>query len=307
MTLRHLQIFIAVAQTENMTKAAKQMYLSQPTVSQAIRELEEHYDVLLFDRLSRRLYITEAGKNLLKYARPLIMQYEFLEQKMRTERQIIHLRIGATITISTCIMPELIQSMENEMPKSEIFVFTANTKIIEEKLLNGELDIAVVEGEITNSDLAYSPFADDYLVLVFNAYDSLAKKDKITFSDLEDKSFVMREQGSGTRALFEKSIRNIDFVPKIKIEAGYPQAMIDAVKKNNCFSVMSVRLLQNEINNKSIAVARSKKPVWNRVFKLVYHKDRPITPSIELFETLLQKYKEPFLKQEEIKRVLILR
>lgn len=82
MTIRHLKIFIAVAETGKMSTAAAQYYISQPTVSQAIKELEEHYGVLLFERISKKLYITEAGKNLFTYARMVVSQFDELEDNM---------------------------------------------------------------------------------------------------------------------------------------------------------------------------------------------------------------------------------
>ena len=82
MTLRHLKIFVAVAETKSMSAAARRCFITQPTVSQTIHELEEHYHTILFERLSRKLYITEAGKNLLSHARQVIDQFEQLEQSM---------------------------------------------------------------------------------------------------------------------------------------------------------------------------------------------------------------------------------
>lgn len=105
MTLRHLKIFVAVAETKSMSAAARRCFITQPTVSQTIHELEEHYHTILFERLSRKLYITEAGKNLLSHARQVIDQFEQLEQSMADDSITQRLRIGATLTVGVCLLP----------------------------------------------------------------------------------------------------------------------------------------------------------------------------------------------------------
>ena len=94
MTIRHLKIFIAVADTGKMSAAAEKLYITQPSVSQAVRELEEHYQTLLFERLSKKLFITEAGKRLYSYARPVVAQFDLIEENMVQESRIQRLRIG---------------------------------------------------------------------------------------------------------------------------------------------------------------------------------------------------------------------
>ena len=117
MTIRHLKIFLKVAETGNMSLAAKQLYLSQPTVSQAIRELEEHYDTQLFERLSKRLFITDAGKELLLYSRQVLHDFDKLEQGMVSATHHETLRIGASVTVGTCLLPFFLQDLKKEHPQ----------------------------------------------------------------------------------------------------------------------------------------------------------------------------------------------
>ena len=104
MTIRHLRIFVQVAETGKMSDAAKKCFITQPTVSQAIHELENHYQVQLFERLSKKLYITEAGKQLLLYAHSILSQFDVMETNMRELLADNFLRIGATITVGTCLL-----------------------------------------------------------------------------------------------------------------------------------------------------------------------------------------------------------
>ena len=205
MTIRHLKIFITVAECGSMNTAAKELFLSQPTISQAIRELEEYYDTRLFDRLSRRLHITPAGQELLNNAYPVVAQFNQLERNMEKGRQKDIIRIGSTITVGSCLISNVLNDFDRLMPETETCTFIGNTHTIEEKLLKSELDIALVEGEIHHPDLVMVPGIRDFLVLGCAANHPFAGRDAIHVKDLEGRKFVMREQGSGTRALFDRS------------------------------------------------------------------------------------------------------
>ena len=148
MTIRHLTIFVAVADLGSMSAAAASLYLSQPTVSQAIRELEKHYNGLLFERLGKKLYLTERGQLLLPQARNLIRQFQQLEELMLNQGQSSTLKLGSTITVGTCLTPFLIPRLQKNCPEIRVHSYVSNTKDIEQKLLRSELDVGIVEGEI---------------------------------------------------------------------------------------------------------------------------------------------------------------
>ncbi|MFV0529690.1 MAG: LysR family transcriptional regulator [Lachnospiraceae bacterium] len=290
MTIRHLRIFVTVAKTENMRAAAEQLYLSQPTVSQAIRELEVHYDTYLFARLSKRLFITEAGEALLQHALSVLAKYDELEYNMRKDHFIQHVRIGSTITISSDILPSLISEFEESHPKIATFSLTGNTQQIEEKLLKNELDIGIIEGEIHHKDLISRSVLGDYLVLACACTHPLAQHPVLHLQDLHPHPFVMRESGSGTRELFLQSLQEKSMSVRIKMEASYPDAIKNAVLYNQCLAVLSIRLLKQEIREQKISAYTSSIPNWNRTFKLVYHKDTFLSHFIEDIEALLKKY-----------------
>ena len=112
MTIRHLKIFVEVAESGTMSAAAERCFISQPTVSQVIRELEEHYQVRLFERLSKKLYITESGERLLTSARKVLEQFNLLETNMESSRAEEYLRIGATITVGACLLSSILNDMK---------------------------------------------------------------------------------------------------------------------------------------------------------------------------------------------------
>lgn len=291
MTIRHLRIFIAVAETGKMSTAAAQYYISQPTVSQAIRELEDHYGVLLFERISKKLYITDAGKNLLTYARMVVNQFDDLEDNMLkgfSEK----LRIGASITVGSCIIPELISKYQKLKPEVETFVHVNNTKAIEEKLLKSELDIGIVEGKIKSHDLVVIPVIKDYLVIVCSKNHRLSGCSNISAKDLEKESFVLREEGSGTRELFENYISRCGVRLKVKWEVTCPDTIKKAVITDNCVTAISARLIEEEAKKGLLYVIKSNGQALDRSFSLVYYKNKFVNDNMKSLMHILEQYKD---------------
>jgi len=291
MTIRHLRIFNEVAQSGKMSIAAAKFYVSQPTVSQAIKELEDHYGALLFERLSKKLYITEKGRQLLSYSKQVVEQFDYLESKMFEISGYQKLKIGSTITIGSCLISDILNSYQELNNEVEIYSYINNTHDIEEKILNSELDIGLVEGRVKSPDLVTIPAVDDYLVLVCSAKHPFAKKKSFTSKDLAGEKFVMREEGSGTRELFENYLKEQDVSINISMVANCPTAMIRSVIDNQCLAVLSIRLAREQIENGSIVVIKNRDTTWNRSFSIVYHKNKFISKQMEEFIDLVKKYK----------------
>lgn len=293
MTIRHLKIFITVAETGKMSLAAKKLYLTQPTISQAIHELEAHYHTQLFDRLSKRLYITETGRELLDLARNTVRSFEDLELHMENCTQTEHFRIGATVTVGSCLLPSLLEDFRQRKPLADTFSFIGNTAVIEDKLLKSELDAGIVEGVIKSPDLISIPMVEDYLVLACSKDHPFASLTSFCPSDLEGLDFVMREKGSGTRALFEEYLHANHIHIRCRIEAPFPEAMKHAILYNHCMAVISVRLIEEELQKGTIHMLPHPEHAWNRTFNLVYHKDKLLTDSMFQLKNLLLQYRRP--------------
>lgn len=307
MTIRHLKIFIAVAEAQNMSLAAKKLYISQPTVSQAIKELEEHYGVKLFERLSKKLYITESGKFLLFHAKNLVSQFDNLEISMIKNYQRETLKIGASLTVGSILLSNIINDLEKENPNLDTFAYVNNTSIIENKLLESSLDVAIVEGKIHSKDLVSIPIIEDYLVLVCGIDHPLSKKKTIHINDLENQKFVIREKGSGTRALLDEFLKVHNLNVKVAWEASSPDTIKGAVIHNGCLALMPIRVMEKDIlENKMNVIFNNSTDEWNRYFSLVYHKDKNITQSIISLKKILEKYKSPNFKIDDFNSRLIL-
>ena len=157
MSIRHFRIFIAVAEEENITKAAKKLYLTQPTVSVAIKEIEEHYGARFFERINQRLHITEEGKRFLDYAKHFIAMYDEMEIAFKNTDFTGRLRIGASVNIGTYYMPRLIREFQDRYPGIKVQVKINTTAVVEKELLDGKLDLALVGGTIQSEHIVAEP------------------------------------------------------------------------------------------------------------------------------------------------------
>ena len=290
MTIRHLKVFIAVAETGTMSAAAEKLYLSQPSVSQAIRELESHYQVLLFERLSKKLFITEAGKRLYSYAKPVAAQFDLIEENMTQEARLQRLRVGATVTVGSSLLPYFIRDLKAACPDTVLYSYVNNTRIIEKKLLDMELDVAVVEGRIRHPDLVSIPLVHDMLVLACSRRHPFAGRASLPVQELEGLDFVMRESGSGTRELFEDFLSRHRLSIQTVFEESSPDAIRNVIKINNCLGVVSIRLLEEDIRRKEIYVFTSPHQEWNRLFSFVYHKDKYLSSPLLKLQEIITGY-----------------
>jgi DNA-binding transcriptional LysR family regulator len=298
MTIRHLKIFIEVVDSGKMSIAAARLFISQPTVSQAIRELEEHYGVLLFERLSKKLYITEKGKKLLSYARNVVKQFDDMEEMMLQANYVEKIKIGATITVGNCILSEVINNFKKINPQIETYSYVNNTKEIEEKLLRSELDIGIVEGEVKSPDLISIPEVNDCLILACSMKHPFSGKKTIKLSQLAEESFAMREQGSGTRELFENYMMENGMPIKVAFEGNSSASIKKAVIENQCLAVISIRLVEEEIKKGQIHVIQNMECGWDRYFSVVYHKNKLITEEMKSLIEVVKNYKHADILQE---------
>ena len=292
MTLRHLKIFLEVADTGKMSTAAKNLYITQPSVSQTIHELEDHFHVLLFERLCKKLYITEAGKHLYQYAKRVVSQYEQLEMRMADASLPEILRMGATISVGGSILSDIMELFEKRNPHTNLYVRVTNTRDVEQKLLHMELDAGLVEGSITHPDLISLPMIDDLLVLVCSAKHPFATKKTLFTQELANERFAVREPGSGTRELFEQYLEQYHIPIQTALEGNTPDTLKKAVIYNHCLSVLSVRLIEKEFKQGLVQIFTPLEHNWKRCFSFVYHKDKFLSPSLIDLKNLIQSYGE---------------
>ncbi|WP_368490477.1 LysR family transcriptional regulator [Clostridium sp. BJN0013] len=289
MTLRHFNIFVAVCDKMNMTKAAEQLFISQSAVSQVISELEGHYGVRLFERLSRKLYITQAGEKLLSYARYIIKLNMELENDMKTLSENGSIRIGASVTIGAYVLPKLISQFQKVNSETDIKVHEENTEKIEKMLLQDEIDIALVEGETTHTDIINRPFMEDELVLICGNNHRFAKLDCVEPYELEKEKFIIRERGSGTRRTFEDEMRENHLKWQISWTCNNTDTIKIAVAEGLGVSVISRCSVINELVLGTLCEIPVKGIKFKRQFKIIYHKNKYLTEIMKHFVDFIRQ------------------
>lgn len=289
MTLRHLRIFIVVCDTMNMTAAAESLFMSQSAVSQAIAELEKYYDVRLFERLSRKLYRTQAGEKLLSYARHITRMNVEMEKDMKALHETGFIRIGASVTVGAHVLPRLVSTFKRKSPETAIEVVEDNTEQIEKLILHDQIDIGLVEGETTSPDIVNRPFMNDELVLICGANHRLANLSSIEPEEIENEEFIMREKGSGTRKTFEDAMIANKLSWKVIWTCNNTDTIKMAVIEGLGVSVISKRAIKNEVASKLLFAITFNGIRINRKFKIIYHKNKYLTKPINNFIDLCSK------------------
>ncbi|WP_234124951.1 LysR family transcriptional regulator [Clostridium hydrogenum] len=283
MSLRHFKIFVAVCEKMNMSKAAEALFISQSAISQAISELENYYGVRLFERLSRKLYLTSAGEKLLGYAMHMIKLNEELESSMKALHEKGSIRIGASVTIGAYVLPKLVARFQNINAETDIKVYEENTEKIGKMILNDKIDIALVEGQISTPDILQIPFMKDELILICGHNHKFAKLKGVEPKELEREKFIIREKGSGTRKTFEDKMTE----KKLNWEAAWICNNTDTIKMSVAeglgVSVISRCSCLNELSRKILYEIPVKGVSFEREFKVIYHKNKYLTGTIKRF------------------------
>lgn len=290
-TLKQLRTFVAVAETHKMSEAAKRLYLSQPTVSQIISELEKEYETTLFKRYPKQLELTVTGKLFWERALTVLNSYETLNQSMKNASIIRPLRVGATLTIGDTMISELIEELTVRHPDISCSVYIENTKILEQRLIHNELDIAFVEGIILNDKIYTEPLMEDELTLIFSKTHPFAQKETITAKDLTNGEFILREVGSGTRSIFETLMQNNHIPYRVKWESYSSTAILDAVTRNLGLGVISTRYIKNSDRPDLLSAYPMKDMPMNRFFYLCHNKHQPFNSQMADFKETVRSMK----------------
>lgn len=290
MTIRSLEIFVEVAECGKMSEVARNMYITQSSVSQAISEIEKEYGVKLFDRISKKLYLTEAGKKLLGYGRHLLAVNEEMNDCMKHCAKNIRIRVGATVTVGTCVISPIMLELYKVNPLIEPEVFVEDTRLIAKKLLNSELDIAIVEGKIKHPDIVTKSIINDNLVLICSHKHEFYKRDSIKVSELSNQPLIMRELGSGTRAQLEKQLKELKIPMNIRWSCYNSEAILRAVVDNFGIAVISELLIEDYLKKHLLWACDIEGINLHRTFDIAYHRSKFFTENISAFFDISVEY-----------------
>ena len=290
MTLRHLRIFVAVYQERSITRAADRLHLAQPSVSLAIKELEDNYSIRLFERYSRRIYITEQGEQLYNYALHIISLFDEMEEKIPAWKQAGTLRIGSSVTIGNFLLPTLIQKFQEEAPAVRPQVTINNSGFIEEAVLNNQLDFALVEGCSQNPQLICESFMEDRICFICAPDHPLHQKKKVSLRDISACPFVLREKGSAGREAAEDLLKYSQLPMTILWESVSTQSLVRAVSRNIGISALPCLLAEDALAQGIVAQIPFDAPALHRSFSIIYHQNKYLTENALRFMEMCRRF-----------------
>lgn len=286
MTIRHLKIFVTVCEEGSMTQAGQKLFMAQPTISAAIHELEKQYGTRLFERISKKLYITDAGNKLLPYARHIISMFDEIENFAYNIKDSGILRIGTSITIGNCLISDFLDAFTNVQPDVKINIKIDNSEKIEQAILENQIDFGLIEGIVHNPALIRKTFRDDELVLVCSSKHEWIKRKFVKPQDLQNEAFIMRERGSGAREILESALllHGVEIQPAW--ESISTQAIIQGVIRQHGVAILPLLLVREYIEKGQIIVLPIQGVSLKRKFSIIYHKDKYLTPAMLSFTNI---------------------
>jgi len=292
-SLRQIQVFLAIAHHENVSRAAEQLALSQSAASGALKELESQFDVQLFDRVGKRLKLNEQGRLLRTKAEPLMGLANELEEHLMLHDTLGNLKVGATLTIGNYLCVDIIEQYLALAPNAHINLNIANTETITKELLNFDIDVGMLEGDITHPELDIYPWAEDKLVCFCAPSHPLAKKDSITTEDLCSATWILREIGSGTRQSFDRVMHNHLSNLKVTLELEQTEAIKRAVSKNLGISCLSEIALEDDFAHGNLVALPITDLDFTRTLFLAVHKQKYRHASLKKWLSLCEDTTEP--------------
>ncbi|ETA79760.1 LysR family transcriptional regulator [Youngiibacter fragilis] len=286
MTLRHLRIFVKVCETGSVTLAGEELFIAQPSVSLAISELESYYGIKLFDRISRRLQITESGKFFLQYATHITGLFDEMEKGLKNIDATGTIRIGSSVTIGNHLLPGYIKAFREIYPEIRIEAVVDNSDRIEEHVLKNRLDFALVEGSVHSEYITGKRFMDDDLVVICSKDHILAGRDSVSPRELSSMDLLLRERGSAGRETLEGIFSAFGFEVRPTFESISTQAIVRAIEAGLGVSFLPYLLVKEDIEKGMVRMLKLEGASFERHFSIIHHKNKFITPGMQAFMDL---------------------
>ncbi|MGB1905728.1 MAG: LysR family transcriptional regulator [Spongiibacter sp.] len=273
-TLRQLEVFLAAAHTENITRAAELLSMSQSAASSALKDLEKQFSIQLFDRIGKRLQINELGRALRPQAEALLEQARELERDFRQHDRVGELKVGATLTIGNYLAVDIMAEFISRYPSANVKLEVANTASISRQVLNFDLDVGLIEGELQHSDLEVSKWREDELQVFCSAKHPLAGAGELSDRDLLEAQWILRETGSGTRQAFDRAMHDLLPDMDIRLELQHTEAIKRAVENGLGIGCLSRVSLQASIDSGRLVALDTPGRDLRRNFYFILHRKK---------------------------------
>jgi len=284
-TLVQLETFARLARLGSYTRVAEELHLTQPGVTQQVRALERHFGLRLVDIVGRRPVLTDAGRFLAERAFVLLDGLGALEREMGEFASVQggELRLGATLTIGSYVVPALLGRFARTYPAVRLRVEIANTARMAVRIASGELGLALIEGPLDDPTLDIVPFMDDRLCLVVPPGHRFAGRTRIEPAELAGEPFVWREVGSGTRATAEAALAAAGIRPPVALDLPSGEGVARAVEEGIGLSILSWLVVERAVAGGRLATVELTGIDLRRTFRLVTVRGRTLSPAVCAF------------------------
>lgn len=286
MNLRQLKIFVEVAKQNSITLAAKKLYLAQPSISLAINQIEQEYNILLFKRIKQRIFLTNDGEKLLKYAQSVLNELEKFEEMANNISKNPSLKVACSLSIGEKILPKLLKNYQN-ITDFDFHLDILNSSKIINMVENGNIDFGIIEMKLCKSNnlIAHHLFTDRLVILKSVDYQT----DKIdTLEKLSKYPLLLREKNSGTREVFDTSTNNYNF--NIFCESSSNTSLLELCKQKMGIAIIPFSLARSYIDNKILEEIKINNLDLSRPISLIYRKNRTISKNENSFINYFKNY-----------------
>lgn len=297
MTLRHLEILVSVAQEQSVTKAAKKLFISQPAVSLAISELEKEYSIKIFDRINKKMFLTDEGERLYRWASQLLSVAEDMDGDMKNHNRASRIRIGSSITFANNFFMPLIIGFEQRHPNIKAHIQIASVPVIKEMIMRNELDIALTEDFSPDDGIVQQElFADKIVPVCCNNHRFCSRK--ISPAQLSEERLIVKERGAALRQIADSiiTINNLSVTPYM--EAADNFSIILAVEKGLGISFMPENLVKEYIQSGKLGTFSLIGKKLDLSCRLIHHKQKSLSPSVTSFIDFCMNNKREYSGQD---------
>lgn len=285
-TLRQLEIFLAVAKHQNISRAAEHLCMSQSAASTALHQLESQFDLALFNRTGKSLSLNKTGEEVRSRAQSLMDNAIGFQEFLKGQDELGHLNVGASITIGNYLGVKYFSDYLARYPDSDANFQIANSPEIVKKVINFELDIGLVEAETRHPDLRLISWREDRLVAFCSPKHPLASKAKLTKSDLKQARWILREADSGTRQSFDREMHGLLPELNIFLELAHNEAIKRAVEANIGIGCLSEIAVEANLKRGDFVPLNFPGIDFSRRFYFALNKNRPLSKAVETWMQL---------------------
>lgn len=299
LTLRQLQIFIVASRHSSFARAAEELHLTQPAISMQIRQLEDAIGLALFERVARRLMLTEAGERLTHHASRILGEIKDAEDAMMSLQLADSGSISVGIVSSaTHFAPKLLALYSRQYPKVDVHFSVGNRESLLRLLQDNAIDLALMGRPPAELDALVEPLARHPQVVIAPSDHPLASARRFDLQELRGDTFLLREPGSGTRMAAEEMFRQHLFIPKKIVTLGSNETIKQAVIAGMGVSLISLHTLQLELRTAELALLDVNGTPIERTWQIVHMRSKQLSPTCKVFRRFLLDEAAPYLQRE---------